>query len=509
MSTLKKPLIILELANNHMGDLKHALTIFNEYDKLLAKYKKDINFAFKLQYRHLKSFINKEYQNSNHKGVKRFESTTLEEKEWLKLRNKIKKKYKLVCTPFDELSVDKVLEQKFDYLKIASCSNNDWPLLEYIAKRAKKNQKIICSLGGAERDEISSVFSFLNNKFDNVSYLYCVALYPTEPSKLNLSYFRYLRKIYGEKICGFSTHEHPSEYLSGALAYAMGSRIFEKHINVKNRKYSINDYSVDPDQLKRWLDFLCDSIIKVGSIEQRNQNVYNEKKKLRDFKRGVYFSNLSKLKKNKNIFNNNFLLQYPAQSNQLLANDLSKHTTVELKKEPINNKPVLYRNVKLINLSKKILTIRNKIRFMIAESKVIVPSNCKIEISHHYGLEKFYTYGLCMITVYNKKYCKKLLFLFKNQKHPEQFHKKKEETFFILFGQVILKLKSKSKNITIKLKEGDVYTIKPREIHFFECVSKKGAVIEELSSESLKNDSFYLDNNINKNVNRKSSINLN
>ena len=44
-------------------------------------------------------------------------------------------KFKLICTPFDEPSIDKVLRDKFDILKIASCSANDWPLLEYLEKK--------------------------------------------------------------------------------------------------------------------------------------------------------------------------------------------------------------------------------------------------------------------------------------------------------------------------------------------------------------------------------------
>ena len=61
------------------------------------------------------------------------------------------------------------------------------------------------------------------------------------------------------------------------------------------------------------------------------------------------------------------------------------------------------------------------------------------EISHHYGLDKFNKFGLVMITVLNRDYCKKILVLFPGQKHPEQWHNVKEETFHILFGKINLK----------------------------------------------------------------------
>ena len=50
-----------------------------------------------------------------------------------------------------------------------------------------------------------------------------------------------------------------------------------------------------------------------------------------------------------------------------------------------------------------------------------------------------------MITVVNQDYCKKLLFMFKNQKHPAQYHKIKQETFLIIFGKIKLTLKEKEK----------------------------------------------------------------
>ena len=48
--------------------------------------------------------------------------------------------------------------------------------------------------------------------------------------------------------------------------------------------------------------------------------------------------------------------------------------------------------------------------------------------------------------------------------------------------------------------------VKPGEIHEFS--SKTGAIIEELSTTSMVNDSYYKDKSIHKNTNRKSFITL-
>ena len=157
--------------------------------------------------------------------------------------------------------------------------------------------------------------------------------------------------------------------------------------------------------------------------------------------------------------------------------------------------------------------IRDEVRVLVFLSKVTLPKNSSIEISHHYGIYNFYKFGMSMISIYNNKYCKKLLFLIGKQKHPEQYHKKKKETFFILYGQVSMVLKYYKKNILYKkkkivLNQGDLQTIEPGVIHSFKSLRKTGAVIEELSSESIKTDSFYCDKKIEENKNRKSFISI-
>ena len=47
-----------------------------------------------------------------------------------------------------------------------------------------------------------------------------------------------------------------------------------------------------------------------------------------------------------------------------------------------------------------------------------------------------------------------------------------------------------------------------KEIHTFSGLSKDGSVIEELSTTSSSEDSFYIDSKIERNVNRKSFISL-
>jgi mannose-6-phosphate isomerase-like protein (cupin superfamily) len=123
-----------------------------------------------------------------------------------------------------------------------------------------------------------------------------------------------------------------------------------------------------------------------------------------------------------------------------------------------------------------------------------------LEISHHYGLDHFDEVGLTMLTVVNRGYCKKLLMLLPGQQHPEQYHQRKEETFHVLHGELTLQLDG----VNRACRPGDVVTVEPGVRHAFH--SQEGAIIEELSSTHFSNDSFYTDEAINANRDRKTLL---
>ena len=88
----------------------------------------------------------------------------------------------LIITPFDEKSINKIIK-KVDYIKIASCSSNDWPLLEKIAETKKP---VICSLGSRSYDEIDNLYSFFSKRVKELSFC-IVGIYPTPDRNMNIS----------------------------------------------------------------------------------------------------------------------------------------------------------------------------------------------------------------------------------------------------------------------------------------------------------------------------------
>ncbi|MEI7432494.1 MAG: N-acetylneuraminate synthase family protein, partial [Betaproteobacteria bacterium] len=134
---LNKPLFIFELANNHMGHVEHGLRVIREFGEVIREF--DFRFAFKLQYRDLDTFIHPDYQSrSDVKYVKRFQETRLSDADFVHLVAEMRRcGFIPMCTPFDEASVSKIEAQGIEIIKIASCSFNDWPLLERIAASDK------------------------------------------------------------------------------------------------------------------------------------------------------------------------------------------------------------------------------------------------------------------------------------------------------------------------------------------------------------------------------------
>jgi len=498
----KKELIVLEVANNHQGDFEHALKIIDTYSEITSGYREIFNFAIKFQYRNLNTFIHPDFKDSDLKFVKRFLSTELTESEFINLKEHSEKKgFISMCTPFDEDSVEKVVQHGYGILKIASASLDDWPLLEAISKH--KNIEVIASVGGSSLEKIKRFYSFMKNQQIPFGLNYCVSLYPSMQEQLNLSFIHELKNHFKDIKIGFSTHEGPNSFETAGYALHAGASIFEKHVALENteKKYYQNDYSVYPSQLNSWLDKLSEAKIIYGNPESRDKIVLLELAALRGLKRGVFAS--TEIDVNSEVNTSNTFFAIPAEENQLLSNDLSKFNQINIKNKTSGNAAINYDHVTIVNERNFIEKIRDEVKLDLENNNITTPKGVDLEISHHYGVDSFYKFGTCMCTLVNKDYCKKILYQFPGQTNPEHFHKIKEETFILLEGDLRVIIDGK---IT-EMRKGDILTIERLSKHSF--YSHKGAIFEEISTEHMSNDSFYTDEKITNNKNRKSKILLN
>ena len=488
-------LFVLEMANNHMGDIDHGIHVIQTFAEVCKKY--PFNFAFKLQYRYLDSFIHPDMQGRiDVPYIKRFSETRLTQNDFDRLLNEMREHgFHTMVTPFDENSVDVIVSQNVDIIKVASCSFGDWPLLERVVQTEKP---IIASTAGASIAVIEQVISFFSNRNKEFSILHCVGEYPTPDENMHISQIDFLKKRFPGVRIGFSTHEDTSNTDFIKMAIAKGATIFEKHVAVPTEKYSVNQYSATPSQIDAWLKAAVYAKKVCGEGSTRSPVNPQEATSLQSLRRGAYAKH--DLKKGETLSLDDVFFAFPPQKGQFTANDWSKYTEYELTSDVSINSPISPDNCLQEKEQEKIWEIVRNARKLLNKSKAIIPTNTELVISHHYGLDKFNEFGLLSLTVVNRDYCKKLLVTLPGQTHPEQYHKQKEETFHVLYGEVDLVLNGQSKLCV----PGDVVTIQQGTHHAWS--SKKGAVIEEISSTHITEDSYYTDANIMENKHRKTVL---
>lgn len=484
MKGSKKPLFIFEMANNHQGSVEHGKKIINEIRKVCDDFP-EFDFAFKFQYRNLDTFIHPDFINRDDiKNVKRFKDTRLSQKQFKELLDCVRQNgFVAICTPFDEDSVDNIALQKYDYIKIASCSFTDWPLLEKIAS---KNMPVIASGAGSSFGDIQKVVNFFTNRGIDFSLMHCVAEYPTLNENLQLNQIDFYKDNFPNIRIGFSTHESPDNDMPVRIAVAKGAEIFEKHVGVPTDTITLNGYSANPEQVKKWLVAAREAYAICGTKNQRYESTEKEQSDLAALKRGVFVKKV--LKKGQILTSDDYYLAFPCQKGQLVASDLSKYNSIKLCNgiDEVNS-AIMLSDISIENKAADVYTIMKQIVSLLKESNVVVPAGSLCEISHHYGIEKYNQTGLAMINCVNREYCKKILAVLPGQNHPAHYHVKKEETFVILHGDLTIILDGAQKT----LHKGDIMTVERKVNHSFS--SKEGCIFEEISSTHYLNDSYYED----------------
>jgi Sialic acid synthase len=489
-----EPLFVFEMANNHMGDVEHGIRIIRAFREIIQGI--DFNFCIKLQHRD-DSFIHPNHvDRKDHKLIKRFTETKLNYDNFKQLRDEIQSNgFMTMCTPWDEQSVDLMEALDFDIIKIASCSFNDWPLFERIAKTKKP---IVASTAGAKLDEIDQVVSFFMHRSKDFAILHCVGEYPCDRDHLELNQIDLFKDRYSEIPIGFSTHEDPENFDSIRIAIAKGATIFEKHVGVPTDKYELNKYSATPSQSRKWLEVAQDTFKMCGVAGRRKDFTEKETSDLRILFRGVYAGR--DLQKGDKITSKDTFLAMPNVDGQLVARQLSKYTEFYAEVDFQKDAPLMIDGLKIKELRDQVKEIIDRLRVILKESKVVLPPYVDIEISHHYGIEKFSECGAVLVSIINRAYSKMLVIMFPGQSYPRHHHIQKDESYHILHGDLKVEING-AENI---LKRGDIISINHGQPHSFKTTN--GVIIEEIATTYIQGDSLYEDNEIDKNNNRKTLL---
>lgn len=281
-------LFVLEMANNHLGDIARGLEIIKEYAAVVRH--NNVRAALKLQFRDVANFIHESYASDDERYIAKTRSTALSKDQFKVLIDAIREAGCIpMSTPFDEASVDLCEEFDFGLIKIASSDINDWPLIERIAET---RIPVIVSTGGASLEDIDNIAEFFNHRAIPLAINHCVSLYPSEDSDLEVNQVDFLKRRYPDNVIGFSTHEKTSWDASMYLSYAKGARTWERHVDIEYNDVPVSAYNSLPHQIDTWFKaFRKAQEMCGGSGEERRVVSHRERAYLDNLLRGVYAKN--------------------------------------------------------------------------------------------------------------------------------------------------------------------------------------------------------------------------
>jgi sialic acid synthase SpsE len=242
-------LFVLEMANNHLGDVKRGLRTIAAYGKVVRY--NNVRAAMKFQFRDVDSFIHKDFRDrTDIRYIKKTLDTQMSWPDYQQMVTAVRGASMVtMATPFDEASVEKCVELGIQIVKIASSDIKDWFLIEKIAATKKP---VIISTGGSSLRDLDDVVSFFAKRNIPLAINHCVSIYPSEDYELELNQIDYLKARYPDNVIGYSTHEYRDWHDSTLIAYAKGARTFERHVDIAENGIAVSPYCSLPEQVDAW-----------------------------------------------------------------------------------------------------------------------------------------------------------------------------------------------------------------------------------------------------------------
>ena len=133
------------------------------------------------------------------------------------------------ASPWDEPSLEFILNYDLPFIKIASATLTNDTLLK---KSAESLKPIILSTGMSTWDEIDHAVEILEKYGDgNYVLMHTNSCYPAQHDELNLSMIMEIKKRY-DCIVGYSGHEDDLE--PTVVAVTLGAKVIERHVTISH-----------------------------------------------------------------------------------------------------------------------------------------------------------------------------------------------------------------------------------------------------------------------------------
>tara|TARA_B100001057_G_C22798528_1_gene930631 strand:- start:39 stop:1085 length:1047 start_codon:yes stop_codon:yes gene_type:complete len=305
ISDNSRPLLIAEISCNHCGSFAKAKRI------ILEAKKQGADFVKFQTYEADSMTLNSDQkiftiQKGIWKGKKLWDlyNDAKTPFSWQKKLFSYAKKIGITAfsTPYDIKAV-KILEKlNCPIYKVASFELTDLPLVKRISQT---NKPIIISTGMANLNEINDAIKIIrrtnNNKF---IILYCVSNYPSKPQDFHLNNIKILKKKFR---CFVGLSDHSKDLSVASMAVAMGAKIFEKHIALKNQKTGLDiSFSLKGDEIGK---FVRKINLAWKATSSKKYTVDESQNVMKRFRRSIFIVN--NVRKNEKISHSNVKILRP------------------------------------------------------------------------------------------------------------------------------------------------------------------------------------------------------
>lgn len=180
------------------------------------------------------------------------------------------------ASPWDEPSVDFLMQFDPKIIKLASASLTDIDLLQKVKSTGKP---MMISTGMSTMNEIQTVIDIIGT--DNLMIAHTTSSYPCPPAELNLRMIHTLTDMYPECPIGYSGHE--VGLATTLAAVAMGASFVERHFTLDRAMWGSDQAaSVEPGGMSRLVKDIRDAEAAFGDgIKQVYESELTPMKRLR------------------------------------------------------------------------------------------------------------------------------------------------------------------------------------------------------------------------------------
>ena len=301
-------LIVAEISANHEGKLSNVLKIIDSAKKIGVD-------AIKIQlYKADKITLNsfkKDFLIKSNNAWKKYKSLfNLYKKaqtpySWYdKINSYCKKKNIILFSSVFDLDTINFLEKKnCPIYKIASQEITDIPLIK---KTANTKKPVFLSSGLSSYKDLSLAIKTLKKKkCKKIVLMKCTSAYPAPHDEINLMTMLDFKKKFNVEI-GFSDHTIGIE--TSIAAVALGAKVVEKHITLKQKKNSVDGFfSSDLKEFEKLVKSIRNIEKNLGKI---TYNVSKSSKKNLGWKKSLYV--IKNINKNEIFTSDNFSSIRPA-----------------------------------------------------------------------------------------------------------------------------------------------------------------------------------------------------